>query len=149
MRLISIIGRSCHKYNFCCDKHNFVMTKLLSWKAYFCCNKHIFCCDKSVLVTTKHLSRQTLWQQHYLLWQGMLPWQGTLPSVSENITYPVKECYCQWMLLTMSSNMSYHVKECHLLCKGVLLRQGILLSVNITYHVKQQVLPCQGMSLTV
>ena len=39
---LSVIGGSCHKYNFCCDnKHMFVVTK------------HVFCHDKSMLVVTK------------------------------------------------------------------------------------------------
>ena len=38
-----IIGGSCHKYYFCCDKcvvYAFVVTK------------QVFCCDKSMLVVT-------------------------------------------------------------------------------------------------
>ena len=100
---VFIIGRSCHKYNFCCnksfivtnmsfvvtkvcllwqtfcekimfvatkwhstniqqkfccDKHNFVATKVLSWQKYACCDKkplsqqNYVCCDKT-FVTTK------------------------------------------------------------------------------------------------
>ena len=85
----SIIGGSCHKYHFCCNKsfvmtlclswlkkkstnichnkHNLVMTKGLWWQAYFCHDKHVFvmtnhafCCDKSMLVATKVLSRQNI-----------------------------------------------------------------------------------------
>ena len=52
--MATIIGRSCHKYNFCrdkcfvvcCDKLMFVMTK------------HVFCRDKSMLVVTKLLLLQ-------------------------------------------------------------------------------------------
>ena len=63
--------------NICHDKHNFVMTKCLSWQAYLCHNKHmfvmtkhVFCHNKSMLVKTKLLS----WQTHVccnkcLLWQ--------------------------------------------------------------------------------
>ena len=49
----NIIGRSCHKYNFCRDKHVFVATKVLS-RQKFCRDKHtfvvtkdMFCCDKN------------------------------------------------------------------------------------------------------
>ena len=46
----AIIGGNCHKYyfcrdkssvasNICCDKHNFVATKVLSGQAYFCRDK--------------------------------------------------------------------------------------------------------------
>ena len=43
----------CHNKTFaatntCCNKHNFVMTKVLSWQKMFCHNKHLF-------VTTKHI----------------------------------------------------------------------------------------------
>ena len=63
--------KNCHDKSFvmtniCCDKHNFVVTKLLSRQACFCCDKyvfvitkHVFCRDKSMLVETKHLWRQT------------------------------------------------------------------------------------------
>ena len=59
---ISIIGRSCHKYNFhvCCDKSKLVMTKrkrkkkkmfvttkLLLWEAYFCPDKRRVFCNKN------------------------------------------------------------------------------------------------------
>ena len=37
----TITGESCHKYDFCHDKHVFVMTK------------HVFCCDKHIFVVTK------------------------------------------------------------------------------------------------
>ena len=60
--------------NIYCDKHNFVVTNVLSWQAYFCCDKHTFvmtilllspqpcvCCDKSMLVMTKVLS----WQAYF------------------------------------------------------------------------------------
>ena len=79
----SIIGSSCHKYQFChdkrsscCDKHMFVVTKhvfcrdksmlvvtkLLSQETYFCCNKSFvmtnICSNKHNFVRTKLLSRQ-------------------------------------------------------------------------------------------
>ena len=41
--LVTIIGGSCHKYHFCCNK-SFVMT-----------TKHVFCCNKSMLAVTKLL----------------------------------------------------------------------------------------------
>ena len=44
-----IIGTSCHKYHFCCDKYVFVATNT------FVTTKHVFCCDKSMLATTKRL----------------------------------------------------------------------------------------------
>ena len=44
--LQSIIGRSCHEYNFCRNKHVFVTTK------------YVFCRDKSMLATTTKLSQQ-------------------------------------------------------------------------------------------
>ena len=57
-----IIGRSCHKYNFCCDK-----THLLSWQKYACCDKHIF--DVTEVLSWQILSRQLLsWQTNLLLW---------------------------------------------------------------------------------
>ena len=37
----TIIGGSCHKYNFCRDKHNFAATE------------DVFCRDKSMLVAAK------------------------------------------------------------------------------------------------
>ena len=50
---------------FCCDKHNFVATKILS-QQMFCfgrdtlvMTKEVFCRDKSMLVATELLSRQT------------------------------------------------------------------------------------------
>ena len=57
-----ITGRSCHKYNFCCDK-----THLLSWQKYACCDKHIF--DVTEVLSWQILSRQLLsWQTNLLLW---------------------------------------------------------------------------------
>ena len=41
-----IIGGSCHKYNFCRDKHVLVATK------------QVFCRDKSMLAATKRLPRK-------------------------------------------------------------------------------------------
>ena len=38
---------------FCCDKHNFVATKLLSRQAYFVATKDGFCRDKHVFFATK------------------------------------------------------------------------------------------------
>ena len=63
--------------NICRDKHNFVMTKCLSWQAYFChykhmfvMTKHVFCHNKSTLVKTKLLSWQThVCRNKCLLWQ--------------------------------------------------------------------------------
>ena len=87
-----IIGRSCHKYNFCCnksfccdkhvchDKHMFVMTKkIFCHNTYACHDKYLlwrkFCCDMltfvvtSVFVTTKHLFCH---DKSLLSWQSML-----------------------------------------------------------------------------
>ena len=49
LKILCIIGRSCHKYHFCHDK-SFVATK------------HVVCRDKSMLAATKRLclSRQIL-----------------------------------------------------------------------------------------
>ena len=57
-----IIGRSCHKYNFCHDKHVFVASKRVSlpWQK--------FCHDKIMFVVTK----LCLSQQKWYLWQ-LLP----------------------------------------------------------------------------
>ena len=44
--LVTIIGGSCHKHDFCHDK-------------MFVATKHVFCSDKSMLVATKRLSQQT------------------------------------------------------------------------------------------
>ena len=63
--LWSIIGGSCHKYNFCHDKR-------------FVATKHIFWCNKSMLVATKYLSQQKLY-----LWQ--LP-----PVIVVKVTKKVK-----------------------------------------------------------
>ena len=41
-----IIGGSCHKYHFCCDR-SFVMTKV-------CLSQYNFCHNKSMLAATKH-----------------------------------------------------------------------------------------------
>ena len=64
----AVIGRSCHKCCFCCDKHNFVATNilsqqayfwtyLLSWQKYACHDKYLsqqkFCRDKHTFVATK------------------------------------------------------------------------------------------------
>ena len=40
LQINSIIGRSCHKYHFCCEKNMFVVTK------------HVFCHDKNMFVAT-------------------------------------------------------------------------------------------------
>ena len=57
--VFNIIGGSCHKYHFCCDKHMFVVTK------------HIFCRDKNMLVMTNMpnmcLSQQNLSQQTFVV----------------------------------------------------------------------------------
>ena len=62
---VTIIGGSCRKYNFCCNKSMLCATKVLSQQAYFCpdkqvflATKHVFCSDKIMLVATKLLSRQ-------------------------------------------------------------------------------------------
>ena len=67
----TIIGRSCHKYDFCCDKtrllllqkcvcHDkaFIATKVFVATKIFCCNKHNSvvakcCCGKNAFVATK------------------------------------------------------------------------------------------------
>ena len=54
--LKSIIGRSCHKYHFCCDKHVFVTTNICCDRSFVKTN--IFCCDKHNFVMTKVWSRQ-------------------------------------------------------------------------------------------
>ena len=56
--IFPIIGGSCHKYNCCRDKHNFVATKVLSQQAYFCLDKRRVCLDKIRFVTTNVFSRQ-------------------------------------------------------------------------------------------
>ena len=50
----------CCDKHICHNKHNFVMTEVLSWQAYFCCDKrHVLwwqtcvCHDKHMFVTTK------------------------------------------------------------------------------------------------
>ena len=45
-----IFGGSCHKYDFCCDKHVFIMTK-----HFFCHDKsrQNFCHDKIMFAATK------------------------------------------------------------------------------------------------
>ena len=52
--LTATIGGSCHKYNFCRDKHVFCRdkTRVLSRQKYACGDKH-------VSVATNILSRQT------------------------------------------------------------------------------------------
>ena len=63
-RMVSIIGGSCHKYNFChdqkffCDKHIFVVTKHIFYrdKSMIVMTK-LFCCNKHNFVTTKLLSQ--------------------------------------------------------------------------------------------
>ena len=50
----SIIGGSCHKYDFCCDEH------VCHDRHVFVTTKHIFCCDRSMLVVTVCL----LWQNY-------------------------------------------------------------------------------------
>ena len=72
---LTIIGRSCHRYHFCCDK-SFVVTntclspqthvcgnktRLLQQQKYACCDKFFLrqdyvCCDKSFVVTNTCLS---------------------------------------------------------------------------------------------
>ena len=47
--LQGIIGRSCHEYNFCCDKHVFAATKVLSRQARL---------SQQIFVVTKVLSQQ-------------------------------------------------------------------------------------------
>ena len=81
----TIIGESCHKCDFCrdkhmfvmtkhvfchnknvchdkhifvmtkVDKHNFVATKVLLRQAYFCCNKHVFVATKVSLCCDKSM----------------------------------------------------------------------------------------------
>ena len=72
LRPCSIVGWSCHKYDFCRDKHvlfasrqntsfvatnsdihNFVATKVLSRQAYFCRDKHVFVVANLPFVATK------------------------------------------------------------------------------------------------
>ena len=67
-REFSIIGGSCHKYNFCRDKtrvlsrqkyacrdKGFVATKVPSGQIHvFVATKHVFCRDKSILVINCH-----------------------------------------------------------------------------------------------
>ena len=53
-----IIGRRCHKYQFCCDKYVFLSTN--TWHV-FVTTKYVFCRDKSTLVMTKlWLSQQNI-----------------------------------------------------------------------------------------
>ena len=44
-----IIGRSCHKYHFCCDKDAFVVTRCVLLRQNFRCD---FCSDKLIFVAT-------------------------------------------------------------------------------------------------
>ena len=66
--LVSLVGAATSiifvARNICRDKHNFVMTKVLLRRTYFCRNrhmfttaKHIFCHEKSKTVATKVLSQ--------------------------------------------------------------------------------------------
>ena len=56
---ISIIGRSCHKYHFCHNKHVFVVTKHLFGVTKVCLSrKTLLWCDKNMFVATNLLSRQ-------------------------------------------------------------------------------------------
>ena len=60
--------------NICHDRHNFVMTKVMSRQAYFCCDKHVFLASKHVFChdTKVCLSQQKFCcDKHvsYLSWQ--------------------------------------------------------------------------------
>ena len=60
--ILTIIGGSCHKHDFCHNKHlrqntSLAATKVCLPRQNFCCNK-IVCHDKHVFVGTKVLSRQ-------------------------------------------------------------------------------------------
>ena len=77
IQLQNIIGGSCHKYHFCCDKQLFVVTKhLLSWQNNACCSKTFVTASillsrqKTCLVTTNASDTTKLlsWQKWHL-WQ--------------------------------------------------------------------------------
>ena len=63
-----VMTKSFVMTNICCDKHNSVVTKVLSQQTYFChdkhvfvaTTKHIFCCDKAFVMTNTCLSWQIL-----------------------------------------------------------------------------------------
>ena len=67
-----IIGRSCHKYNFCRNKSMLVMTKVLSRQKYVCRDKIVLCLLWQNVCHDKYLSRQTtklLSRQKWRLWR--------------------------------------------------------------------------------
>ena len=54
--------------NIYCDKHNFVVTNVLSWQAYFCCGKHTFVMTKDFFGHNKHMFVMTKvlsWQAYF------------------------------------------------------------------------------------
>ena len=81
--LSTIIGWSGYKYHFCCNKHVFVATKVLSRQAYFCHDKRPVltrqtrvCRDKSKLVATK-----------------LLPWQNYV-CCNKHTSIATKDVFC-------------------------------------------------------
>ena len=128
MQQFTVIGGSCHKYDFfiaakylswqkfCCNKNMFVTTKLLSWQAYFCSNKRRFVHNKHVFVVTKLLSRQKsyLWQLLPVIFH---PWRSctfdfqslaswTLAVASGVVQHAVlvihwKQLPCIWFVVEM------------------------------------------------
>ena len=81
--MLTIIGGSCQKYHFCCNK-SFVATNMcLSWQNthllqqnVFCHDKSMFaCCDKTFVTTKWCLSWKIFLSQHVFVMTKVLSWK--------------------------------------------------------------------------
>ena len=85
--MLTIIGGSCQKYHFCCNK-SFVATNMcLSWqnthlsqqitKRVFCHDKSMFaCCDKTFVTTKWCLSWKIFLSQNIFVMTKVLSWKA-------------------------------------------------------------------------
>ena len=62
----------CGKFCCCCNKHNFVETKVLSGQVYFCHNKHV-CCDKTCRLLWQ---KYACWDKTFVMTNTCLSWQA-------------------------------------------------------------------------
>ena len=75
----TIIGGSCHRHNFCCDK-----TRLLSRQKHACCDKRIFVATKEIFITANII----------LSWQKFS--RDKLTFVATNMCFVVTKVCLSW-----------------------------------------------------
>ena len=95
--------------NICCDKHNFVATKILTWQVYFCHDKRHVCCDK-IVCFDKYLLRQThvCCDKHNLFVTKVLSGQAYFCCNKTHILLQQTRVMTKMILMAAPTNDSVH-----------------------------------------